>query len=292
MTSPFVIFWIYTSALLLLWIYIVSCFSKDVFFNLYVNRTRTLLFKPVTWVQSIAPKCTEWAAAAILLVFVLLLRCAVAKASGKPLFHSFGGYFGLEMKADLNSFPASALFSLVSFIIIVCQANLIRLALVLRFGKSAKIPVIECLDTVSTPLSIPAPIISAVATVICLLACTALMALSTAAMFPPAEVGGITLANPFGAEPLYAVKITLLALVDTLYIVKSGLMLLIFISIAGLLFRNMTVMGMANEWLGLFSRVFVKNPIGIGMLDFTPLILYYVLGFVHGFLVDLVNNLL
>lgn len=292
MNSPHLIFWIYTSALLLLWIYIVSCFSKDVFFNLYVNRARTLLFKPVTWVQSIAPKCTEWAAAAILLGFVLLLRCAVAKASGKALFHPFGGYFGLEAKADLDSFPASALFSLVSFIIIVCQANLIRLALVLRFGRRTKVPVIECLNTVSSPLSIPAPIFSAAATVLCLLVCTAVMGLTTKNMVPPAELGGVAVANPFGMEPLFAVKATLLALVDTLDIVKSGLMLLIFISIAGLLFRNLTVMGMANEWLGLFSRVFVKNPIGIGMLDFTPLILYYLLGFAHGILVDLVNSLL
>ena len=63
-------------ALLFLWIYVASCFSNDVFFNLYVNRVRTWLFRPVTWVQNIAPKCPEWMAATILLVLLLLLRGA------------------------------------------------------------------------------------------------------------------------------------------------------------------------------------------------------------------------
>lgn len=94
-TSNFFFFWITTGALLLLWIYIASSFGKDVFFNLYVNRARTLLFRPVTWVQSIAPRCADWAAAALLFGFVLLLRAALAKASGKPLFHVVGNR-GLE----------------------------------------------------------------------------------------------------------------------------------------------------------------------------------------------------
>ena len=59
MSAPTLFFWIYTGALLLLWIYIASSFGRDVFYNLYVNRARTLLYKPVTWVQSIAPRCAR-----------------------------------------------------------------------------------------------------------------------------------------------------------------------------------------------------------------------------------------
>ena len=289
MPTYLIIFWTYTFALLLLWIYIVSCFSKDVFFNLYVNRARTLLFKPVTWVQSIAPKCPEWAAAGILMVFVLLLRCALAKTAGKPLLHVIGN---VVMMADLQSFPASALFSLLSFVVILCQINLIRLALVLRFGDKTNNAVVECLRTASSPFSIPKIRTSAILTAIGLLVTTSLLVLTTANCFPPSQIGGIEFANPFRDSPLFAVKATLFAIIDILALVKSGLILLIILSLGGLAFRNLTVIGMANEWLGTFSRVFFKNPIGIGMLDFTPLLLYYVFGFAHTLLINLVDGLI
>ena len=289
MPAYLVIFWTYTFALLLLWIYIVSCFSKDVFFNLYVNRARTLLFKPVTWVQSITPKCPEWAAASLLLVFILLLRCALAKTAGKPLQHVIGN---VVMMANLKSFPASALFSFLSFLIVIGQINLIRLALVLRFGDKTNNAVVECLKTVSAPLSIPKPRTSAILTVIGLLITTSLLMLTTANNFPPTQIGGIEFANPYRYTILFAVKASLFVILDILALVKYGLILLIILSLAGLAFRNLTVIGMANEWLGTVSRVFFKNPIGIGMLDFTPLLLYYVFGIAHTLLINFVDGLI
>ena len=87
-------------------------------------------------------------------------------------------------------------------------------------------------------------------------------------------------------------KASLFVILDILALVKYGLILLIILSLAGLAFRNLTVIGMANEWLGTVSRVFFKNPIGIGMLDFTPLLLYYVFGIAHTLLINFVDGLI
>lgn len=286
--SSSIFFWIYTGALLLLWIYIASSFGKDVFYNLYVNRARTLLYKPVTWVQSIAPRCTDWIAAALLFVFILLLRAVLAKASGKPLFHVVGDQV---LKADLGSFSAAAVFSAASFAVVLCQANLLRLALVLRFGRRSTHPVTECLDTVAKPFSLLPPAASAIATALCLMAATTAMAAASASV-PSIQVFGMTVGNPFAASALFPVKAALFAALDLLGILASGLMLLIFISIGGMLMQNLPIMGMANEWLAIFSRFFIARTIGIGMLDFTPLILYYVLRLAHPILLDVVNALL
>lgn len=288
MSASTLFFWIYTGALLLLWTYIASSFGKDVFYNLYVNRARTLLFKPVTWVQSIAPRCPDWAAAALLFVFVLLLRAVLAKASAKPLFHVVGDWV---LKADLKSFSAAAAFSAASFVVVLCQANLLRLALVLRFGRRSTHPVIECLDTVAKPLSLAPPVASAIATALCLMAATTAMA-AASPEGPTATVLGVTVVNPLVPSALFPLKAALFASLDLLSIVSGGLMLLIVVSIGGMLMHNLPVTGMANEWLAILSRFFIARTIGVGMLDFTPLILYYVLSFAHGILLDVVNNLL
>ena len=288
MSASTLFFWIYTGALLLLWIYIASSFGKDVFYNLYVNRARTLLFKPVTWVQSIAPRCPDWAAAALLFVFILLLRAVLAKASAKPLFHVVGDWV---LKADLKSFSAAAAFSAASFVVVLCQANLLRLALVLRFGRRSNHPVIECLDTVAKPFSLAPPAASAIATALCLMTATTAMA-AASPDGPTATVLGFTVVNPLAPSALFPLKAALFAALDLLSIVSGGLMLLIVVSIGGMLMHNLPVTGMANEWLAILSRFFIARTIGVGMLDFTPLILYYVLGYAHTILLDVVNNLL
>lgn len=289
MISPNIVFWIFTVAQLILWIYIVSCFSKDVFFNLYVNRARTLLFKPVTFVQSIAPRCPEWVAATILLVFTLLLHCAFAKASDKPLTFLIGDHL---MLANLKSLPASALFSLMTFIVILCQINLIRILMMLRFGKWSRNAVIECLDTVCSPLSIPKLEYAAAATAACLLVSTTLMALASSGSWTLNDSPEVTFLPSLAAKPLLALKLGILSILDILMLFKSAIAVLVIISIGGLVTGKLVIMGMANEWLSSFSRIFVKNPLTIGVFDITPLIIYYLADFVHSFLVDLVNGLL
>ncbi|MGI5870148.1 MAG: hypothetical protein ACOX9C_11995 [Kiritimatiellia bacterium] len=288
MSTTTLFFWIYTGALLLLWIYIASSFGKDVFYNLYVNRARTLLCRPVTWVQSLAPRLSDWVAAALLFIFILLLRIVLAKASKKPLFHIIGD---TVFNADLKSFTDAVAFSAASFAVILCQANLLRLALIARFGKRSTHPVIECLETVAKPLSLPSPSRSAVATALTLLAATATM-IATSSNFPHVDALGIMIANPLADSALYPLKATLFAAIDVLRIVANGLILLIFVSLGGMLMRNLAVMGMANEWLAIFSRFFITRPIGVGMLDFTPLILFYLLGVAHSILIDIVGSVL
>ena len=115
---------------------------------------------------------------------------------------------------------------------------------------------------------------------------------AASADLPPVQVLGISVANPLAGSALFPLKAALFAALDLLGIVASGLMLLIFISIGGMLMRNLPVTGMANEWLAILSRFFIARTIGVGMLDFTPLILYYVLGYAHTILLGVVNSLL
>ncbi len=287
MTNQPLLFWVFLAAQILLWIYVASCFNKDVFFNLYVNRARTLLFKPVTFVQSIAPKCPDWVAAAILVAFTFLLHCAFAKASNNALSFKIG-YNNLS--ANLKSLPRSALFSLMTFVVIVCQINIIRIFMMLRFGKWSKNAVVECLDTVCFPLSIPKLEYSAIATSACLLLSTSLMYMASVGSLGVTASGGSAILPSIVDKPLLVLQLGLLAIVDILLLLKSAIVALVIISIGGLVTGKLPIMGMANEWLSAFSRIFLKTPLVIGMFDLTPLIIYYLANIVHNILVGLVNG--
>lgn len=289
MTNQPLLFWVFLAAQILLWIYIASCFNKDVFFNLYVHRARTLLFKPVTFVQSIAPKCPDWVAAALLFVFAILLHCAFAKATNKPLFFKIGGNSHVLL-ANLKSLPASAGFSLMTFVLIICQINVIRILMMLRFGKWSKNAVVECLDTVCFPLSIPKLEVSAIATAVCLLGSTALMSMASAGSVGVTESGSMAVIPALVDKPLLALQFGILSIVDILLLLKSAIVALVIISIGGLLTGKLPIMGMANEWLSAFSRIFLKTPLVVGMFDLTPLLIYYLASFVHDILTGLVNG--
>ena len=288
MTNQPLLFWVFLAAQLLLWIYIASCFNKDVFFNLYVNRARTLLFKPVTFVQSIAPKCPDWVAAGILFIFTFLLHCAFAKASNNALSFRIG-YNNLS--ANLKSLPASAIFSLMTFVVIVCQINIIRMVMMLRFGKWSKNAVIECLDTVCFPLSIPKLEVSAIATAVCLLGSTSLMSMAAAGVVGVTGTGDIAILPSLADKPILAVQFGLLAIVDILLLLKSAVVALVIVSIGGLVTGKLPIMGMANEWLSAFSRIFIKKPLTLGMFDLTPLLIYYLAEYIHAFLANLINGM-
>lgn len=287
MASQSLLFWIFTAAQILLWIYLVSCFSRDMFFNLYVNRARTLLFKPITWVQSILPRFPEWGAAALLFLFITTLHAAFARAGNKPM------HFIVGLKpftANLQSLPAAAAFGFASFFIIVCQINLLRIGMELRYGKRTRNGVIECLDTVAWPLSIPPAKLSAVATAGTLFIATLLIAGTSSAINLKA-FQNTSAFNSVLAMGKAGLQLTLFAIIDVLILLRSAVIALVLLSIGGLVTGKLPVMGMANEWLNAISRIFLRNPITVGLFDLTPLIIYFVADLVHGFLLNIVITL-
>ncbi len=271
------IFWIFTITQMLVWLYIVSCFSRDVFFNLYVNRARTLLFKPVTWIQSILPGFPEWAAALLLFLFVLMLHPAVARASANPMFFSIGP---LALRANLRTLSGAFGFSLFAFAIMIGQINFVRLGMALRLGRRDRNGALECLDTLCWPLSIPRPQVSAAATVGVLVISVAGIRLAAGTLAPHALLNATT-------APMLT-RLTLFAVIDVLVLLRVGIVGLVILSIGGMLTGRLAVMGMANEWLSSLSRIFIRQPLTFGMLDLTPLLIYFGANFLHGVLITLV----
>lgn len=286
MASQSFLFWIFTAAQILLWIYLVSCFSRDRFFNLYVNRARTLLFKPVTWVQSILPNFPEWGAAALLFAFVTILHAAFARAGGQPMDFAIGGR---AFSANLTSLPAAAAFGLATFAIMVAQINLVRMGMELRYGKRTKNSVIECLDTVCWPLSIPRVQFSALASAGVLFVATLLVASASGAF----NLTWMKSAPPLDATLVLGkagLQLTLFAIIDVLILLRTSVVALVILSIGGLLTAKLPIMGMANEWLNAISRIFLRNPLTVGMFDLTPLIIFYGANFIHSILINAVTN--
>ena len=287
MADQSLLFWIFTAAQILLWIYLVSCFSRDVFFNLYVNRARTFLFKPVTWVQSILPRFPEWGAAALLFVFVTILHAAFARASDKPVVFTIGS---VPFYANLKSLPAAAMFGLASFGIIIAQINLVRIGMVLRYGQKTRNGVIECLDTVCWPLSIPRAQFSALTTAATLFVATLFIAIASGTI----NLNAIQNAPAFEATIAIGkigFRFTLFSIIDVLILLRSAVVALVLLSIGGLLTGKLPIMGMANEWLNAISRIFLPKPITVGMFDLTPLIIFYAANFIHNILINAVTTL-
>ena len=275
-------YWIFSLALLFLWIYVASCFSNDVFFNLYVNRVRTWLFRPVTWVQNIAPKCPEWMAAAILLVLLLLLRGALAKAVQTPIDQSFGD---TVLVANMASFGKTAIFAALSLLLLICKINIIRMVMRWRFGEKTRSSVVECLDTATAPLSYLPLKYSAIATAVSIFAVSAAMMFVAGGIHtPPGPIAG-------GVGIYLALKLAFFAIADVLLLLRTVIIAIFIVQIVGILSSNRTAIGMAGEWFNEISRVFVTRPVIVGLLDLTPLIAMLLLGFAHGIVITLVNGI-
>lgn len=284
-SSETIIIWIYNSILLFLWIYIGSSFGKDVFYNLFVNRTRSFLTKPVLWVQSLFPRCKDWVAAALMIVALLALRVVLSKASNHDLSYRLGHTL---LKAYPHAFWPGFLFCTFSFCILISQANLLYLFLRFRRIYGAEL-VTECLETVSKPFSLLRPRASLIVTFASLLLATSGLVWCSSGV-PQGSAQQAFGMNPLAISILFPIKGALLAAVGLLPVISGGIMVLIIVSLVSLALRNLQVMNLTNVWLNTLSRSLFPHRIGFGPLDFTPLILYYILNFVSNLLEALLES--
>ena len=275
--------------LLFVWIYVASCFVEDGFYNLYVNRVRQALFRPVTWLQGLSPRLPEWGAAALLLALVALALSALPKALAANAAASFGG---VPLFAPRASPPRTLALRAGSFATLLGQVALLRLAFVWRFGRFGGGPVRECLDVAAWPLSLPRDLRAAAGAAAGALLAGGWLCAWSASSFGnvpvvhrawPALAGGAET----GALPL---RLAALGAVDLLELVRWLLLVGCVLSWGTLLSPRLAeASGMAHEWIDAFTALVLgpDRPLAVGFVSFAPLVLFFLLGYLHPLLARL-----
>ena len=259
--------------LLLGWVYLASCFVEDSFYNLLVNRVRTALFRPVTGLQRLSPRLSEKAAAGILLLLALAVCATIPVVLGGEPEILFGGVYPVRVHIDrhpLQSLAAAVGLQLAAFALLLGQLALLRLAFALR-GRAADGAVAEFLATATWPLPRRArPAAVAAAAAGCLLAGGALAAWCN---------------DGSGSAPWLA----LLGAIDLLRLLRWVLLACCLLSWASLLSpRARAATDVANLVLqDLMRLVFGGRDLAVGLVSFGPLILWWILGYVHPLLAGL-----
>ena len=258
---------------LLGWVYLASCFVEGSFYNLLVNRVRTALFRPVTWVQRLSPRLSESAAAGLLLAAALAVCATLPAALGRDPEILFGGIHPVRVhvgRLPLQSLPAALGLQLAAFALLLGQLALLRLAFALR-GRAADGAVAEFLETATWPLPRRArPVAVAAAAAGLLLAGGALAAWCT---------------DGAGAAP----RLALLGAIDLLRLLRWVLIACCLLSWAPFVaLRARGAAEVSNLVLqDLMRLVLGGRDLAVGFVSFGPLILWWVLGIVHPLLAGL-----
>ena len=261
--------------LLLGWVYLASCFVEGSFYNLLVNRVRTALFRPVTWVQRLSPRLSERAAAGLLLAFALAACATLPVALGGEPEILFGGIHPVRVHIDrraLQSLLAAVGLQLAAFALLLGQLALLRLAFALR-GRAADGAVAEFLETATWPLPRRARPAAVAATAAGLL-------LAGGALAAWCNDGA-------GAAP----RLALLGAIDLLRLLRWVLIACCLLSWAPLVApRAHGAAEVSNLVLqDLMRLVLGGRDFAVGLVSFGPLILWWVLGLVHPLLAGFVR---
>ena len=271
------------------WVYLASCFVEDSFYNLLVNRVRTALFRPVTGLQRLSPRLSEKAAAGLLLAFALVACATLPVALGWEPEILFGGIHSVRVHIDrraLQSLAAAVGLQLAAFALLLGQLALLRLAFALR-GRAADGALAEFLGTATWPLPRRArPEAVAAAAAGCLLAGGALAAWSASDVLflrPHAPSGVL-------GSPALPLRLALLGAIDLLRLLRWVLIACCVLSWAQFVAPAARgVSDVANLVLqDLMRLVLGGRDLAVGFVSFGPLILWWILGYVHPLLAGLV----
>lgn len=260
---------------LLGWVYLASCFVEGSFYNLLVNRVRTALFRPVTWVQRLSPRLSESAAAGLLLAAALAVCATLPAALGRDPEILFGGIHPVRVhvgRLPLQSLPAALGLQLAAFALLLGQLALVRLAFALR-GRAADGAVAEFLETATWPLPRRArPAAVAAAAAGCLLAGGALAAWCN---------------DGAGAAP----RLALLGAIDLLRLLRWVLIACCLLSWAPFVAPQARGAAEVSNLVlqDLMRLVLGGRDLAVGFVSFGPLVLWWLLGLVHPLLAGLVS---
>ena len=270
--------------LLAVWVYQASCFVEGSFYNLLVNRIRTALFRPVTALQRLSPRLSEPTAAGLLLALAAAVCATLPCALGKNPELPFGN--GMSFFAPRTSLLRALALQFGAFMQLLGRLALLRLAFALR-GTAADGALAEFLETATWPLPRRArPAVVAAAAAGCLLAGGALAAWSAADVLfaRPRPSSGVL------GSPALPVWLALLGAVDLLRLVRWALLACCLLSWAPLVApRAREAADIGNLVLqDLMRLLFGGRDVAVGAVSFGPLLLWWILGFVHPLLAGLI----
>ncbi len=260
---------------MVLWAYVVSSLpgrsGTDYFYNVYINIMRGWAEKPVGRIMSLFQgRLGASGAAALVIAAVLILQTLISGAGSAGQRISFGGVHYLKCGKDvflLNSF----VFASASVILYWAQISLLAIWLRRRLVSSGR-------DTVNlfSALSWPASGFSETrAAFLSVLA----VVLSVTAAYTSSGMGFV-----LGEWFAYI----LLAFVDVLEIVSNMLLCAVVFSVFAVFSGCISAGGMASSFADALTASFMKTRFRFGFFDFTPVILLFLLGFVHDILVRII----
>ena len=281
---------LFSVLLLLPWVYVSSGRAGANWQNLYANRIRTLLFRPVSAAGRLLPRqAPEWVAPAVCGALLLLARLllGVAVGGGFPDGRGLppadlrlcGGVIALRAR---DGAPIALLaLQLGSFAFLLGRLALLRLLLVWRLGEGDGGAPVEFLGISAWPAARPGAgaARNAAGAAALLLAGAALCCAGAGVGFSPGPV----------------VKLALGAAADTLLLVRALLFAFCILSFANAFSRppawsaradwaSFAAMA-ASDWLDAFDRAVFGRPIVFGAVGLGPLILFFVTGALHALLV-------
>lgn len=283
------------------WVYLASCFEVDSFYNLYVNRLRSGLFRPITAIQRTFPKLSEKAAAAVLVAVTLAVATLLTLLTAGPGGGSGGFAVGASFaggRAILPMRPGSPIaafyLTLGKFAITLGQLALLRLLLELRLRNVRKSPSRDFLDTAVWPLSLSkgSPSFSSASWMAAAKAGVVIFAGVALCIGATANRGGALL-------PESMLRLAALAAIDTLLLVRGILLVGCIASWITIIPSNPVstspwrallefISGLSGDTMrDIISATIGDNPLSVGFVSFAPLLMFFAIGLVHPLLAGL-----
>ncbi len=283
---------LFSVLLLLLWVYVSTCRTGTNWQNLYANRIRALLFRPISAAERALPRdAPEWVAPAVCGVLLLAARALLGATGGGGIVTAAdmrlcGGAIILSARGGAAGLLA---LQLGAFALLLANLALLRLLLVWRIGETGGgayggdgAPV-EFLGIATWPATRPGAGAGRNA------AGAAALLIAGAALCC-AGVGAGLAVGPMA-------KLAIGAAIDTLALVRSLLFAFCILSFASafsgpaawgggrgdwLSFASMA----ASDWLDSFERATFGHQLVFGAIGIGPLILFFATGLLHKILVS------
>jgi len=267
---------LFNLVLLLFWTRIWATEPHDMLSNPYLAPIGRLQRSAVNFLHPLLPFLPRYLIAALALVFLIVFRgVAVPRNVNWVLGIGFAA-----ARVDGNSMSACVIFSALSFALFLFRLWGISLIYV-RTRRSASFA-----NTSDALYQLGSPFTGLEVTIrpLVLLAVGVLLSYLLTIV---GNVAGAATVHETAITPLLVVRLLIVSLsgwVALLPLVRSCLILMIIGSWVSMLTGSYGLASFCREWIDLLIGPLRRFPLRIGMLDLTPLLFMFALGYVHVFL--------
>ncbi len=260
--------------------------SRSFFFNPFILWTGRITGPVGRFAADIIPGITERAASGVALVFLIAFRGALMMSAGGDgqslaigstfVFHPHAGWAG------------AIAFSLLRFATFLAHFwGFALLATLLATPGDSRTRASQALDAFAAPLS-ACPLWTRALAVVAVNAILAILLRHLAiAGLPGMKPGFASLFRADTPQRLAAIYscLAILSLADAFNFAREALLIAIFASLLAAILRNQSLGALSIEFQGLILGRFSRRKIGVGALDFSPIVFFIALGFSYGLLV-------